>query len=125
MMSRKVYQDLLNKELRLSQNFEKLHTGTALPQSKTLMQHSLNITDVEGILVGHYTMRKLPMGCTVLAWILAIVAHVFGQTREPFIYFEQTSADFGAVRQGDTLKQVFRFTNRGSGTLEILRVTPS
>ena len=29
MVSRKVYQDLLNKELRLSQNFKKLHPGTA------------------------------------------------------------------------------------------------
>ena len=61
----------------------------------------------------------------LLAWILAIAAHVFGQTKEPYIYFENIDADFGAVRQGEILRQVFRFTNRGSGTLEILRVTPS
>jgi len=89
------------------------------------MQRTPNITDVEGILVGHYTLRKRPTGCTVLVWILAIATHVFGQTKEPLIYFEHTSADFGTVRQGEILRQVFRFTNRGSGTLEILRLTPS
>ncbi len=89
------------------------------------MQHSTNTTDVEGILVGHYTLRKRPAGFTVLVWILAITSQVFGQTGEPSIYFEQTSADFGAVSQGEMLTQVFRFANRGSGALEILRVTPS
>jgi L-aminopeptidase/D-esterase-like protein len=30
------------------------------------MRRTPNITDVEGILVGHYTLRKRPTGCTVI-----------------------------------------------------------
>ena len=41
----------------------------------------------------------------LLAWILAIAAQVFGQTKEPYIYFENIDADFGAVRQGEILRQ--------------------
>ncbi len=99
------------------------------------MRHTPNVTDVEGILIGHYALRKRLTGCTVIAarkpfvallvWIMTISMNVFGQTKEPCIYFENTRADFGSVTQGKVIKQVFPFANRGSGTLEILAVSPS
>ena len=64
--------------------------------------------------------------CSALfVWVLAIATDVLGQTREPYIYFENTSVDFGSVAQGTVLKQVFPFANRGSSILEILGVSPS
>ena len=40
------------------------------------MRRTPNITDVEGILVGHYTLRKRPTGCTVITARRPFVAGV-------------------------------------------------
>ena len=64
--------------------------------------------------------------CTVtLILMLAAFNDVPGQTKGPAIYFEKTSIDVGTIAQGETIKQVFTFTNKGSGTLQILDVAPS
>ena len=59
------------------------------------------------------------------AWMLVIVVYTFGQTKEPFIYFKSTTADFGTVMQGKAIKHVFTFINKGSGNLEILQIDHS
>jgi len=41
------------------------------------------------------------------------------------IVFESTTKDFGKVSEGAVLKHIFRFTNQGNETLEIVRVDSS
>jgi hypothetical protein len=48
-----------------------------------------------------------------------------GQEKAASIAFDNPEKDFGKVLQGETLKHVFRFSNKGSATLEILSVEPS
>ncbi len=43
----------------------------------------------------------------------------------PAISFESVSKDAGRVTQGETVKQVFNFINKGTGILEIKGVEPS
>jgi hypothetical protein len=45
--------------------------------------------------------------------------------KAPSIAFDSTSRDFGTVTEGESLKQVFTFRNKGDATLEILKVEPS
>ena len=59
-MSRKVYQEVMNKKLRLSQNFEILRSSSF--QYEISMPRTPSITDIDGILVGHHTLRKRPTG---------------------------------------------------------------
>ncbi len=42
----------------------------------------------------------------------------------PTVVFETLTKDFGTVTLGDDLKFVFKFTNKGQGTLEIRSVEP-
>jgi len=56
MVFREVYQDLMNKELRLSQNFEKLR----VVRCETAMLRTPFLTSIEGILMGHQALRKRP-----------------------------------------------------------------
>ena len=44
---------------------------------------------------------------------------------EPVIKFDDLNYDFGAVKQGENLEHVFKFTNSGEGTLVINSVQPS
>ena len=44
--------------------------------------------------------------------------------KTPTIVFETLTRDFGTVTLGDDLKFVFKFTNKGQGTLEIRSVEP-
>ena len=44
---------------------------------------------------------------------------------EPVIKFDDLNYDFGAVKQGENLEHVFKFTNSGKGTLVINSVQPS
>jgi hypothetical protein len=41
---------------------------------------------------------------------------------KPSIQFDSVTRDAGTVQQGDVIKQVFIFANRGGGILEILNV---
>ncbi len=54
------------------------------------------------------------------AWTNAV-----GQAKNPSIYFESVNRDVGTIPQGEIIKQVFAFTNKGSATLEIKDVTYS
>ncbi len=42
----------------------------------------------------------------------------------PAIVFDSETKELGRVREGEDLKQVFKFTNKGQGQLEILNVQP-
>jgi len=44
---------------------------------------------------------------------------------KPSIQIENVNRDVGTIQQGDVIRQVFAFTNKGSGTLEILNVEHS
>ena len=44
--------------------------------------------------------------------------------QQPAIVFDAVTKDLGKVAEGQQLKHVFKFTNKGNGTLEILDVHP-
>ncbi len=48
-----------------------------------------------------------------------------GQANKPSISFDAVSRDAGKVTQGETIRQVFTFTNKGNGTLVIKGMEPS
>lgn len=47
------------------------------------------------------------------------------QDKAPLIVFDRQTKDFGKVTEGETLKHVFRFANKGTTTLEIIKVGSS
>lgn len=62
---------------------------------------------------------------TVFAlWALA-VQPVRPAEKAPTIVFENQSRDFGRVLEGEPLKHVFKFTNKGDALLQIEKVEPS
>lgn len=61
----------------------------------------------------------------LLFWIVAPITNVVGETKGPSIYIENPSRDVGTIIQGETIRQVFMITNKGSGMLEIFDVTHS
>jgi hypothetical protein len=63
--------------------------------------------------------------CAVLVWTMTALRDMPGQTTAPSIQFESTERDAGKVTQGEIIRQIFAFTNSGSGTLEILKVEHS
>jgi len=71
-------------------------------------------------------MRKC---LTLLVLALATAAPAIGQSNiqsgSPAIHFENTNRDVGTVTQGETITQVFKFANKGPGTLQILNVAHS
>ncbi len=44
---------------------------------------------------------------------------------EPLIKFDEINYDFGVVKQGENLEHIFKFTNKGDGTLVLTSVQPS
>jgi hypothetical protein len=74
------------------------------------------------ILFRRFGMRYGP---AILIWIVVGMASVYGQAKKPSIVFDSITKDAGKVTQGETVKQVFTFTNKGSGTLEIINVQPT
>ena len=48
-----------------------------------------------------------------------------GQDKAPSIFIDNPARDFGKVMQGETVKHVFSFSNKGTTALEILSVEPS
>ena len=66
--------------------------------------------------------RLLLVICALLtAGILPLMARQKG----PSIEFDGITRDVGKVADGDVIHQVFKFTNKGDATLDILSVTPS
>ena len=62
---------------------------------------------------------------TVFALAAAAFLPLHAQERAPRIVFDSQTKDFGKVIEGQPLKHVFRFTNKGNATLQILNVAPS
>ncbi len=59
----------------------------------------------------------------MIVWVLA--GYAFGQAKMPAISFDSVSRDVGRVTQGEVVRQVFSFINKGTGILEIKGVEPS
>ena len=60
--------------------------------------------------------------CLVL---IAGILFLPAQDKRPSIVFDGPTKDFGKVTEGETLKHVFKFTNKGEAVLDILKVEPS
>jgi hypothetical protein len=62
-----------------------------------------------------------------MAWICLAMAMspMPGQDKVPVMAIDDPVKDFGKVLQGEILKHVFSFSNRGSGELEVLGIEPS
>ncbi len=67
---------------------------------------------------------KLPpfLFCAVFA---AGTMFLTAQEKRPVISFDNTVKNAGKVLEGETIKHVFKFTNKGDATLEIYKVEPS
>ncbi len=68
-------------------------------------------------------MKRL--GLSGVAFLSFALLPLSGQDNSPLILFDQQTRDFGKVLEGETLKHVFKFTNKGKSTLEIFKVEPS
>ena len=58
---------------------------------------------------------SLLLSVTMVAGVVSLLA----LENAPNIAFESNTKDFGKITQGQVLKHVFKFTNKGTGTLEI------
>jgi len=58
---------------------------------------------------------SLLLSVTMVAGVVSLLA----LENAPSIAFESSTKDFGKITQGQVLKHVFKFTNKGTGTLEI------
>jgi hypothetical protein len=61
----------------------------------------------------------------LLAFMLTGAVSAPGQDKQPSIEFDFVSKDYGTVTQGETIKQVFPFTNKGAGVLQIIDIGES
>ena len=55
-----------------------------------------------------------------LGLFLAAAPAAVAAPNGPMIVFDSPSKDFGKVTEGQVLKHIFKFTNKGTATLEIL-----
>ncbi len=53
------------------------------------------------------------------------ISPLMAQTKAPSISFDSPTRDFGRVTEGQVLKCVFGFSNRGQAPLEIFKVESS
>jgi hypothetical protein len=60
--------------------------------------------------------------CVLFALLAAAGPALTGQANAPSVHFENTTGDAGTVAQGEIIKQVFIFTNKGPGVLKILDI---
>ena len=58
----------------------------------------------------------------ILIWIAAGLTPVAAQAKRPSVVFDSISKDLGRLTQGEAARWVFAFSNKGTGTLEILSV---
>jgi hypothetical protein len=66
--------------------------------------------------------RLLPVLLAILALGLVTLQ---AAEKTAVIAFDGITKDFGTVTEGERLKYVFTFKNKGDATLEILKVEPS
>jgi len=68
-------------------------------------------------------MKRLCLA--IMAALMVGVLSLPAQEKVPLIVFGGQTKDFGNVTEGETLKHIFRFANKGTATLEIIKVEPS
>jgi hypothetical protein len=61
----------------------------------------------------------------LLAFLLTGAIGALGQDKQPSIEFDFVSKDYGPVLQGQTIKQIFTFANKGAGVLRIMDIGKS
>lgn len=59
------------------------------------------------------------------AWLTVGAVSLPAQAKTPTIAFDSLTKDFGSVIEGQTLKHLFKFTNKGAALLEIIRAEGS
>ena len=91
------------------------------------MEQGYNHVDLASFLDSVLESEGLMKQVGILACFLLIAAVlvISAQDKPPVIEFDSLSKDFGKVTEGQVLRHVFRFTNKGAATLEILKVEPS
>jgi hypothetical protein len=67
-------------------------------------------------------MKNMRLYIILLATLLLGAEAVAAQTKQPSIKFDFVAKDYGAVAQGEPIKQTFLFTNDGIGVLRILNI---
>jgi hypothetical protein len=68
-------------------------------------------------------MKRFPLPvCILMISALSLFAQ---NTHAPSIYFDSQTMDFGKILEGQKLKHVFKFANKGTATLEVLSVVAS
>jgi hypothetical protein len=67
-------------------------------------------------------MRIFPV---IQVLLLAELSAAIALPNNPSIVFESANKDIGRVTQGEIVEHVFVFTNKGTGTLEIINASPS
>jgi hypothetical protein len=60
-------------------------------------------------------------GFVLAVMLAAAVLPLLAQNHAPLIVFDRQTKDFGKVFEGETLKHIFKFVNKGTATLEILK----
>jgi len=68
-------------------------------------------------------MKRLCLA--IMAALMVGVLSLPAQEKVPLIVFDGQTKNFGKVYEGEILKHVFKFSNKGTATLEILKVEPS
>ncbi len=61
----------------------------------------------------------------VMGAVLLFAFALAAQNQAPTIVFDSQSNDFGKLIEGQPAKHVFKFTNKGNATLEIIKVESS
>ncbi len=80
-------------------------------------------SEVKDIRYLELMMKRIWFSFFVIAAASALP--LLGFDDAPAIVFDSTTKDFGKVTQGETLKHIFKFTNKGNATLEIASAEPS
>ena len=65
------------------------------------------------------------MRSLIIIYAMALAAFAYGQTDFPAIVTPEAVADAGTVDQGDPIKQIFTFENKGTADLRILGIEHS
>jgi hypothetical protein len=63
--------------------------------------------------------------CVIFFCLLAGLPGSAVQSTASSIDFDGLVKDTGRIMEGETIRQIFKFTNKGTGILQILSVEPS
>jgi hypothetical protein len=73
----------------------------------------------------HPELKMKRLVLVLLAIVMLGLLALGAADKAPAIAFDGIAKDFGTVTEGEMLKYVFPFKNKGDATLEILKVEPS